>query len=70
MEEKYVLGALFSKPDVRDYKIACALDESQFPENFELKLPIIKNQGSVGSCVAHAISEVVEYHHKLETNQT
>lgn len=71
MEEQEIqtLGALFSKPDARDYYITCALDESQFPEEFALETVSVKNQGPVGSCVAHALSEVVEYHHLSETKQ-
>lgn len=59
-------GALFSKKDVRDYKIASAAASYQFPKEFELKMPRVKNQGSVGSCVAHSISTVIEYFNNLQ----
>lgn len=53
-------GALPSKVDIRDY-VAQVTAEVDYPEEFELKMCSVKNQGSVGSCVAHSISEVVEY---------
>lgn len=62
-----VFGALIDKIDIRDYKLdattACA---AEFPEEFELPVVKVKNQGSVGSCVAHSIAEVVEYHNKKQ----
>lgn len=67
MNENFVFGALFSKPDVRDYVASTKL--SEFPEEFELKMPKVKNQGSVGSCVAHSLSTVVEYFNKKETGR-
>lgn len=60
------LGALFSKKDVRDYKIDCASAPVEFPAEFELEMPKVKNQGSVGSCVAHSISTVIEYFNNLQ----
>lgn len=74
MEDRKMNGCLPGKIDVRDYKIkkkvAMAL---QFPEEFICtNMPPVKDQGSVGSCVAHATSEILEYHdnceHKLSTN--
>ena len=62
------LGALFSKKDVRDYMIDCATAPAEFPKEFELKMPKVKNQGSVGSCVAHSIATVIEYFNKLQHN--
>ena len=54
-------GAIPSPIDIRDYRgVACAVKQD-FPKEFELEMPEVKNQGSVGSCVAHAISTVVEY---------
>lgn len=65
------LGAEFSPPDLRDYKIAKASIGAEFPEEFELDMPPVKNQGSVGSCVAHAIATTAEYfnlrQHNLDT---
>ena len=62
------LGALFSKKDVRDYKIDCASAPVEFPAEFELAMPKVKDQGSVGSCVAHSIATVIEYFNNLQQN--
>ena len=67
MSKEFKLGALFSKPDVRDY--VAATKQSEFPEEFELKLPKVKDQKSVGSCVAHALSTVVEYFNQQESGK-
>lgn len=67
MSKKFSLGALFSKPDVRDY--TASTNQFEFPDEFELKLPKVKSQGSVGSCVAHALSTVVEYFNRKESGK-
>ena len=60
--------------DLRDYKIhASANVVETFPETFELpRYGKVKNQGTVSSCVPHAISTVLEYFDKgynvLSTN--
>ena len=68
------LGAIFSEVDVRDYKGVCTASKKSFPKEFELPIVRIKNQGSVGSCVAHALSTVVEYYnyiqHKIKTEMS
>jgi hypothetical protein len=61
-------GAIKSPFDARDYKLVASATET-FPETFELPKVTVKNQGSVGSCVAHASSSVVEYHHKKQHNE-
>jgi C1A family cysteine protease len=61
-------GALQSPFDARDYKLVASAAET-FPDTFELPKVTVKNQGSVGSCVAHAASSVVEYHHKRQHNE-
>lgn len=71
--EEYGLGCLPDKKDIRDYKInkkiAMAVD---YPKQFECnRSPLIKQQRSVGSCVAHATSEILEAYNggeKLSTN--
>ena len=63
-----VTGALFSPVDVRDYRLACAMSDSDFPEEFELKMPKVKYQGGVGSCVAHSIASTVEYFNIAQNN--
>jgi C1A family cysteine protease len=60
-------GALKSPFDARDYKLVASA--VKFPDTFELPKVTVKNQGSVGSCVAHATSSVVEYHHKRQHNE-
>ncbi len=56
---------LVSPYDCRDYHIACVC-ETAFPETFSLEEVSVKDQGSTGSCVAHACSTVVEYHNKVQ----
>lgn len=60
----HVFSNLVSPYDVRDYKIAVTTKE--FPETFALPKVSVKNQGNIGSCVAHACSSVVEYHNKRQ----
>ncbi len=67
MSEKFVCGALFSKLDLRDYVASSQL--SEFPKEFELDMPKIKNQGAVGSCVAHSLSTIVEYFNEKESGE-
>lgn len=61
-------GALPPKKDIRDYKAAAtaAAVNIEIPEEFELEMPRVKNQAEVGSCVAHAISTVIEYFNKQQ----
>ncbi len=67
MSKAVVCGALFSRPDVRDY--TAYTEQSEFPKEFELSMPKVKNQGAVGSCVAHALSVVAEYFNQKETGE-
>ena len=63
-----IYGALKPKTDVRDYKIKAMA--AQFPETYTCEnLPPIKNQGAVGSCVAHATSSILEAFNKVETGE-
>lgn len=62
MSDNYTTSTLeeiISPFDARDF-VAKAV-EKDFPESFELDELPVKNQGQVGSCVAHAASELVEY---------
>ena len=59
-------GAIMSDPDIRDYRIATASIATELPEEFELTMPKVKNQGSVGSCVAHSIALAAEYYNKQQ----
>ena len=58
-------GVVASPVDVRDYTIKAA---NEFPSEFSLKPPVIKNQGSEGTCVAHGVSSVIEYHFERQHN--
>lgn len=66
--KNYVCGSLFSIPDLRDYVAKSSVNE--FPETFELSMPEVKNQGAVGSCVAHSLATATEYFNTKETNTT
>jgi C1A family cysteine protease len=61
-------GALFSPIDIRDYRLACVGNESEFPEEFELKMPKVKQQSLVSSCVAHSIATTIEYFNMIQNN--
>ena len=69
---KHGLGAKLSPVDVRDYKFDKKCMAINYPETFECsKRTAIKDQGSVGSCVAHSMAEILEYHNeelKMSTN--
>ena len=55
-----MFGALAPKVDKRDYRVAAGA--SQFPESWQIDYkPAIKNQYQVNSCVAHALSSILEY---------
>lgn len=64
-ENNHYFGSLFSIPDFRDYKAVAS--KQLFPEEYSLTMPAVKNQGSVGSCVAHSLSTATEYFNKKET---
>jgi hypothetical protein len=64
--DERVFNKSISPVDVRDYRIAVTAQD--FPETFSLPTVTIKNQGSIGSCVAHACSSLVEYHNKRQEN--
>ena len=59
-------GAIPSPVDVRDYKGVCAVNSSDFPAEFELAMPDVKNQGSIGSCVAHSLATSIEYYNATQ----
>lgn len=65
MENKFILGAIDSPVDLRDYDysmISCSGDKVDIPKEFILDYdyPIL-NQGLIGSCVAHALSCMKSY---------
>ena len=55
------LGNIFSSFDIRDYKATKIISKNGFANEFELKIPRVKNQGNVSSCGAHVLSCIVEY---------
>lgn len=63
-----IYGAIFSGIDIRDYKMVCSSHNIEFPDEFELKTERVKNQGMTGSCVAHALSSIVEYYNAKQRN--
>ena len=70
LEEEFGKGAL-SKVDIREYSASfspcgASAEPVEFPEEFELKMPAVKNQGVIGSCVAHSLSTVIEYFNELQ----
>lgn len=66
MSTYYGKGAILSDFDSRDYRVAAARSV-KIPDNYELStLPVVKNQRSVGSCVAHAMSSIMDYFYKTE----
>ena len=67
------LGCLHEKLDIRDYKLKKGIAMSvAFPPSYVCEgYRNVKSQGSVGSCVAHATTEILEFHNggqKLSTN--
>ena len=54
--------------DIRDYSINA---DANFPDEFECPVKVgVKNQGSKPTCVAHAISSLLEYHYKKQVEKT
>ena len=66
--DERVFSKLISPYDVRDHKLVATAVEQTFPEVYELSNVSVKNQGSTGSCVAHACSSIIEYHNKRQEN--
>lgn len=61
-------GAIASPVDLRDYRLSSVLSKDELPVSFELPMCDVKNQWSISSCVAHALSSIIEYHYKKENN--
>jgi len=60
-------GCLNSPFDPRDYKLA--IENKVFPKEHILKMPHLKNQSMVGSCVAHSMAYINEYFYNKESNK-
>lgn len=71
---QFAMGALRPTTDVRDYKLkASAVCAADLPSEYTCEIKAkVKNQGSVNSCVAHAMASILEHHdggeNKLSTN--
>ena len=64
---QFGMGSLPPRTDVRDYKVASAINAAELPISYSVPLYMsVKNQGGVNSCVAHALSSILEYHDKGE----
>lgn len=61
MDFTYSYGALPSPHDYRDYPVAKVIPMGTYPKEYMPELLKIKNQGSVGACVAFALSTIKEY---------
>ena len=64
-----MLGAIFSKKDFRDYRLICKAPKTYLPDEFQLDFfekYKAKSQGAVSSCVAHALSEILEYYDYIQ----
>lgn len=60
-------GCIPSSYDVRDYKIIATA--VALPDTYTCPIEVkVKSQGSVGSCVAHAVSSILEYHTNAVTS--
>lgn len=60
-------GCIPSEYDVRDFTLLET--EENLPKNFDLGVLKIKDQGTAFTCVAHVVSEMIEWHHFQETHQ-
>lgn len=61
-EQKFTLGAIPSPEDKRDYIVSAAPAPQAYTPVMLSPLPKIKDQGAVGSCVAHEGSYIAEYY--------
>lgn len=60
-------GAIFSKSDVRDYKMKLVAGDINLPKEYECpNMPAVKDQKDVCSCVAHALAVIVEWHSRRQ----
>lgn len=61
-------GVLPSKLDLRDYKLSPS-SSMNYPEEFQLDAPTIKDQEYISSCVPHVLSYIVEYFNNKEKSK-
>ena len=56
-------GCILSPYDSRDYRLKAGATKATLPEEYSCPIKMkVKNQGLVSSCVAHAVSSILEYH--------
>jgi len=61
--EKFGTGLIPSPYDIRDYVLASGSNNyADLPEEFNLGVLKIKDQGYESTCAAHVIAELIEYH--------
>lgn len=60
-------GCLNSPYDPRDYKILA--ESTNFPKEYILEIPHLKNQSIVSSCVGHSLAYINEYFYKKESGK-
>lgn len=61
------MGAMPPKIDVRDYQyMPAGVTAEDFPAEFALWTPEVKNQGVINSCVAHVAAQIEEYFNHKE----
>lgn len=65
-EMKLGLGAVPSPKDIRDYRLKFNTWEEMPDTYYVVDKAMVKNQGEKPTCVAHALSEIVEYNYKKE----
>lgn len=70
MNDSFGTGALPSSFDVRDYTLLMKTNVRQIiPQEFCLKPILIKNQSIKPTCVAHALSSIIEYHNFQQSDK-
>ena len=67
--EKHGTGLLESPYDIRDFSLSMrSSNTDNLPEEFDLGVLKIKDQGDESTCAAHAVSELIEYHNYHQNN--
>ena len=62
-----IYGCLKEIDDKRDYKMKIAgASAPVYPASYTIKMPRVKNQGAINSCVAHSLSTFMEEYYKNE----
>ena len=64
---KLGLGAVPSPKDIRDYRLKFNTWEEMPDTYYVVDKAMVKNQGEKPTCVAHALSEIIEYNYKNRT---